>query len=101
LKEQQEKDNTILILFSEEQLRYVLTEDLKRYHHERIHQGIIAPDSRGYMPPALPSQPSSFSPVLRSTARNVISYTPMDICTLRELLHSCYSPRCVRIQGQT
>ncbi len=28
-----------LILFSEEQLRYVLTEYL-RYHHERIHQGI-------------------------------------------------------------
>lgn len=29
-----------LILFSEEQLRYVLTEYLKYYHHERIHQGI-------------------------------------------------------------
>ena len=29
-----------LILFSEEQLPYVLTEYLKYYHHERIHQGI-------------------------------------------------------------
>jgi len=29
-----------LILISEEQLRYVLTEYLKYYHHERIHQGI-------------------------------------------------------------
>jgi len=29
-----------LILLSEEQLRYVLTEYLKHYHHERIHQGI-------------------------------------------------------------
>ena len=29
-----------LILFSEEQLRYVLTEYLQYYHHERIHQGI-------------------------------------------------------------
>jgi len=29
-----------LILFSEEQLRHVLTEYLKYYHHERIHQGI-------------------------------------------------------------
>jgi transposase InsO family protein len=29
-----------LILFSEEQLRYVLSEYLQYYHHERIHQGI-------------------------------------------------------------
>ncbi len=29
-----------LILSSEEQLRYVLSEYLKYYHHERIHQGI-------------------------------------------------------------
>jgi len=38
-----------LILFSEEQLRYVLTEYL-RYHHERIHQGInriIEPQHEG------------------------------------------------------
>jgi len=39
-----------LILFSEEQLRYVLTEYLKYYHHERIHQGInkiIEPQHEG------------------------------------------------------
>ena len=39
-----------LILFSEEQLRYVLTEYLKYYHHERIHQGInkiIEPQHKG------------------------------------------------------
>jgi len=39
-----------LILFSEEQLRYVLTEYLKHYHHERIHQGIneiIEPQDEG------------------------------------------------------
>ena len=29
-----------LILSSEEQLRYVLTEYLQYYHHERIHQGL-------------------------------------------------------------
>jgi putative transposase len=39
-----------LILFSEEQLRYVLTEYLQYYHHERIHQGInkiIEPQHEG------------------------------------------------------
>jgi putative transposase len=39
-----------LILFSEEQLRYVLAEYLKYYHHERIHQGlnkIIEPQHEG------------------------------------------------------
>jgi putative transposase len=39
-----------LILFSEEQLRYVLTEYLKYYHRERIHQGIhkiIEPQHEG------------------------------------------------------
>lgn len=39
-----------LILSSEEQLRYVLTEYLKYYHHERIHQGvnrIIEPQHEG------------------------------------------------------
>jgi putative transposase len=39
-----------LILFSEEQLRYVLTEYLKYYHQERIHQGInkiIEPQHEG------------------------------------------------------
>ena len=30
-----------LILSSEDQLRYVLSEYLQYYHHERIHQGII------------------------------------------------------------
>ena len=39
-----------LILFSEEQLRYVLAEYLKYYHQERIHQGInriIEPQHEG------------------------------------------------------
>jgi putative transposase len=39
-----------LILASEEQLRYVLGEYLKYYHHERIHQGInkiIEPQHEG------------------------------------------------------
>lgn len=39
-----------LILFSEEQLRYVLSEYLQDYHHERIHQGInrvIEPQHEG------------------------------------------------------
>jgi putative transposase len=39
-----------LILFSEEQLRYVLTEYLQYYHQERIHQGInkiIEPQHEG------------------------------------------------------
>jgi putative transposase len=39
-----------LILFSEEQLRYVLAEYLRYYHHERIHQGInkiIEPQHEG------------------------------------------------------
>jgi transposase InsO family protein len=39
-----------LILSSGEQLRYVLTEYLKYYHHERIHQGvnkIIEPQHAG------------------------------------------------------
>jgi putative transposase len=39
-----------LILSSEEQLRYVLTEYLQYYHHERIHQGInkiIEPQHEG------------------------------------------------------
>ena len=39
-----------LILASEEQLRYVLSEYLKYYHHERIHQGInriIEPQHEG------------------------------------------------------
>ena len=39
-----------LILSSEEQLRYVLTEYLRYYHHERIHQGIneiIEPQHEG------------------------------------------------------
>jgi hypothetical protein len=39
-----------LLLFSEEQLRYVLTEYLKYYHHERIPQGlnrIIEPQHEG------------------------------------------------------
>ena len=39
-----------LILFSEEQLRHVLTEYLRYYHHERIHQGInkiIEPQHEG------------------------------------------------------
>ena len=39
-----------LILYSEEQLRYVLAEYLKYYHHERIHQGlnrIIEPQHEG------------------------------------------------------
>lgn len=38
------------ILFSEEQLRHVLTEYLRYYHHERIHQGInkiIEPQHEG------------------------------------------------------
>jgi putative transposase len=40
----------LLILSSEEQLRYVLSEYLKYYHHERIHQGlhqIIEPQHAG------------------------------------------------------
>ena len=48
LKEQQEKDRRILS--SEDQLRYVLSEYLKYYHHERIHQGlnrIIEPQHEG------------------------------------------------------
>ena len=39
-----------LILSSENQLRYVLAEYLKYYHHERIHQGInriIEPEHQG------------------------------------------------------
>jgi transposase InsO family protein len=39
-----------LILFSEEQLRHVLSEYLQYYHHERIHQGlgrIIEPQHEG------------------------------------------------------
>jgi len=40
----------LLILSSEEQLRYVLSEYLQHYHHERIHQGlhkIIEPQHEG------------------------------------------------------
>jgi transposase InsO family protein len=40
----------LLILSSEDQLRYVLGEYLKYYHHERIHQGlnrIIEPQHEG------------------------------------------------------
>ena len=40
-----------LILSSEDQLRYVLAEYLKYYHHERIHQGlhkIIEPHDEGH-----------------------------------------------------
>jgi len=40
----------LLILSSEEQLRYVLSEYLQYYHHERIHQGlnrIIEPQHAG------------------------------------------------------
>ena len=40
-----------LILSSEDQLRYVLSEYLQYYHHERIHQGlgrIIAPQHEGH-----------------------------------------------------
>jgi putative transposase len=40
-----------LILSSEEQLRYVLSEYLEYYHHERIHQGlnrIIEPQHEGH-----------------------------------------------------
>jgi putative transposase len=40
-----------MILFSEEQLRYVLTEYLQYYHQERIHQGInkiIEPQHEGH-----------------------------------------------------
>jgi hypothetical protein len=39
-----------MILFSKEQLRYVLTEYLQYDHHERIHQGInriIEPQHEG------------------------------------------------------
>ncbi len=42
---------TLLILPSEEQLRYVLGEDFQYYHHERIHQGlhkIIEPQHEGH-----------------------------------------------------
>jgi transposase InsO family protein len=45
-----EKCLDLLILSSEEQLRYVLAEYLQYYHHERIHQGlgrIIAPQHEG------------------------------------------------------
>ena len=38
------------LLFSEDQLRYVLSEYLQYYHHERIHQGlnrIIVPQHEG------------------------------------------------------
>jgi putative transposase len=41
----------LLILSSEEQLRYVLGEYLQYYHHERIHQGlhkIIEPQHEGH-----------------------------------------------------
>jgi putative transposase len=37
----------LLILSSEEQLRYVLGEYLAYYHHERIHQGLHRAPSRG------------------------------------------------------
>ena len=46
----QEECLSLLILSSEEQLRYALGEYLKYYHHERIHQGlnrIIEPRHQG------------------------------------------------------
>lgn len=74
LKEQQEKDTRILL---NDRQRIRLAAKTKRPCRCQI-----AIRSRGYMPLALHSQPTCFSPILRLTAGTVASYVPMNLLTL-------------------